>query len=108
MISAINTANSNNQGDTIILAVGGTYNLTAVDNPNSFTGDNGLPIILSDNGNSLTIDGGSGATIQRVAGSPKFRIFQVSQGANVSIGGVTIKGGDDTGGSAGGGSPVRT
>ena len=40
LISAINTANSNNQDDTINLASNGDYVLTVPDN-----GSNGLPVI---------------------------------------------------------------
>src|SRR5438552_1707656 len=64
--AAINTANGNNDDDTINLAAGGAYTLTAVDN--STKGPNGLPVIGADNAggaaHKLTING-NGATIQR-------------------------------------------
>jgi hypothetical protein len=69
LIAAINAANTSPAPNTINLASGGTYTLTAVDN-----GVNGLPAIT----NPMTING-NGATIQRssAAGTPNFRIFLV-------------------------------
>src|SRR5437899_9181705 len=74
LISAINTANSNNQDDTINLASNSDYVLTAPDN-----GSNGLPVIGIDNAHNLTING-NGATIRRssASGTAEFRIFQMS------------------------------
>ncbi len=43
LITAINTANTNNQNDDINLAANGTYTLTNVNNMND--GPNGLPTI---------------------------------------------------------------
>src|SRR5437016_690758 len=57
---AIATANSNNADDTINLAANGHYMLTAADNTTN--GANGLPVITSDSGHKLTING-NGATI---------------------------------------------
>src|SRR6476620_7878385 len=56
LIAAITTANTNNQADTINLATGGVYTLTAVNNVTIGNGTNGLPVITSDNGNALTIN----------------------------------------------------
>ena len=64
LISAINTANSNNQDDTINLASSGNYVLTAANN-----GSNGLPIIGSDNGHNLTINGNGASGTNSHAGS---------------------------------------
>ena len=99
--SAITTANSDAQDDTIELAAFGTYTLTTRDN---FI--NGLPKIGPDGGKKLTIHG-NGAIIQRsnVAGTLKFRIFYIQSGANVTISNLTIANGNITalGGSFGGG-----
>ena len=99
--SAITTANSNGQDDTIELAVKGSYTLTARDNR-----INGLPQIGPDGGKKLTIQG-NGATIQRsnAGGTPKFRIFSINSGADVTISFLAIANGNITalGGSFGGG-----
>jgi predicted outer membrane repeat protein len=75
--AAITASNTNVQDDTIELAAGGTYTLTARDNA-----VNGLPAINPDSGHSLTIHG-NGATIQRstAGGTPTFRIFQINSGS---------------------------
>jgi CSLREA domain-containing protein len=90
--SAITVANGNGQADTINLATNGIYTLTAIDN--STHGANGLPVIINDvAGLDLTING-NGATIQRStsAGTPEFRILDVS-GASVDCLGLTIANG---------------
>jgi hypothetical protein len=69
LIAAINTANSNGESNTINLAPGGTYTLTAVNN--DVVGNNGLPRIAG----RLTING-NGATIQGDFGN--FRILFVA------------------------------
>ena len=87
MISAISGAAS---GDTLSLAAGCTYTLSAVDN-NSVDGSSGLPEISKD----LTIEG-NGATILRSqdAGIPPFRILALgSSGTTVSLWNLTIEGG---------------
>lgn len=99
--SAITTANSNGQDDTIELAVNGSYILTARD---SFI--NGLPKIGPDGGKKLILHG-NGSTILRssTGGTVKFRIFYISSDANVTISSLTIANGNITalGGSYGGG-----
>jgi autotransporter family porin len=85
LITAINTANSNNQPDTIELAAGCTYSLATVDN--TFGGSaNGLPVIIVDSSstNSLTING-NGATIERAAGSPPFRFLYFREARNARL-----------------------
>ncbi len=95
LIAAINTANATSGADTINLAPGGTYTLTAVDNTSA--GANGLPIITS----QITING-NGATIQRssAAGTPSFRIFSIAgpNAGDVRLDRVTIRGGDSLNG----------
>lgn len=90
LVAAINTANTNNSDDVITLSANIT--LTAIDNI-----QNGLPIILTDNGHSLTIEG-AGLTISRFAGAPDFRILQIGPGANVTINNLTISGGNNVAG----------
>jgi hypothetical protein len=87
LISAINTANGNGQDNTI--NVSGTYILTSVNDPTD--GGNGLPSITS----TMTIDGGTGATIKRsdVNAIPLFRIVRVAENGNLTINGLTIEGG---------------
>ena len=66
LINAINSANTNNQTDTITLTAGSTYNLSAT-----------LPTIIRDSGNSgntLTINGNN-ATL---AGNSSFRLLSIS------------------------------
>ena len=92
LISAISSAAS---GDTLSLAAGCTYVLSAVNNPgyvyNATAGANGLPLISQ----NLTIEG-NGATIARSedAGTPNFRIFNIGPGGTtVSLSDLTIEGG---------------
>ena len=90
LIAALKTANGNGVADTINLASGGTYTLTAAHNT-GYYGPNGLPGIST----PITING-NGATIQRssVVGTPDFRIFIVgSAPAYLTLDGVTIRGG---------------
>jgi len=96
LIAAINTANSNSSNDVITLTADIT--LTAVDN--SYVGDNGLPIILADGGNSLTIEGG-GFTISRGGAAPDFRIFSMYLDANVTMNDLTISNGSSSGSGGG-------
>ncbi len=93
--NAIVTSNSNNEGDVISLAVGGSYVLTAVDN--STRGPSGLPVIVNDNNHALTFNGND-ATITRDPGAPAFRIFTIyntlgNQPYTVSMESVTISNG---------------
>lgn len=87
LISAIDTANTNGQSDTITLTA--DIVLTSVNNTTD--GSNGLPSILSDGGNSLTIDG-NGFSISR-GGATAFRIFHIQTGANVLIRNIDIENG---------------
>ena len=99
LIDAINDANATPAtSDTIGLAVGCVYELTAVDNSDSL-GNNGLPVIES----PIAIIG-NGATIQRsvAAGTPQFRLIKVGQTGELLLQGTTLANGfaspaDDTG-----------
>ena len=93
LINAINTANGSEGGDTINLAAGCIYTLTAVDNDTD--GPNGLPSITS----TITING-NGATIQRDpsftcpdVSNPEFRIFHVAASGNLTLNDVTVSNG---------------
>jgi LPXTG-site transpeptidase (sortase) family protein len=93
LISAINTANTNLEDDVITLTA--NIILTVADNG----GINGLPIILSDGGSRLTIEG-AGFTISRSSTS-NFRILEINSGANLTLNNLTISNGNS--GAAGGG-----
>lgn len=91
LIAAINTANINNQNDTISLTADIT--LTVVNNAL-----NGLPVILADSGNSLVIEGNNYSISRSSAGgTPSFRILEIGVGANVTINDLTITNGDTIG-----------
>jgi predicted outer membrane repeat protein len=78
LIASIEEANRNGEADVITLTREATYTLTEiVDNTN---GANGLPSITSD----ITIQG-EGATIERDASAPAFRIFHVAMTGNLSL-----------------------
>jgi hypothetical protein len=89
LIAAITTANSNSADDVIDLG-GQTFTLTVVDN--STKGDNGLPAIQSDNGHKLVIENGR---IERSTADsmPLFRLFYISNGANLILNRVTVTNG---------------
>ena len=92
LIAAINTANGNNQDDTITLSAD-----IALTIANDFTsGANGLPSILADGGNSLTIEG-AGFTITR-SSAATFRLMHIASGAEVYINHLTMTNGLANGG----------
>jgi chitodextrinase len=97
LIAAISTANSTN--GTVTLTSGCTYTLTAINNTND-AGGVGLPRITR----NVTIQG-SGATITRstAAGTPVFRIFDVSSAGSLTLNSVTISNGLANNGQQGGG-----
>jgi hypothetical protein len=78
LVANVATAGSNAQADTINLAAGCTYTLTAT------------LTINADAGNLLTING-NGATLN---GNSSVRVLYVNSGANVSINNVTIANGN--------------
>ncbi|WP_373533727.1 DUF4347 domain-containing protein, partial [Microcoleus sp.] len=101
LLWAINQANSTLANDTINLASGSTYTLTALNNTTG--GSNGLPVILATStGGTLSIIGNA-ATITRSGAAPSFRIFNVNSSANLSLDNLTVSNGlTSAGGSAGG------
>ena len=89
LVIAISAAVTTGGNQSLTLSPGCTYTLTAVNN-GSNADTNGLPLIT--NTVRLTIDG-SGATIARDAGAPRFRLFQVGAGASLSLSNLTLAGG---------------
>ncbi len=87
LAAAINEANTNGQSDTIDLG-GRTFMLTAVDN--MVDGPNGLPSILADGGNAITIRNG---TIERSPSAPDLRFLHVSAGATLALETATLHAG---------------
>jgi hypothetical protein len=99
LISAINTANSNGEPDTINLTPNGTYTLTAADNTTS-NGANGLPAIRHESSNIVSdlVINGNGATLQRstAISTPAFGLFEIT--ARVTIANLTMQHGRSGGG----------
>jgi CSLREA domain-containing protein len=90
--NAITAANTNGQDDIINLASSGTYTLTTVDN-----GANGLPIIRTDGGHTLRINGNRTTITRSTTGTPAFRILQIGSFALVTLNGVKITNGIGSG-----------
>jgi hypothetical protein len=90
----INAISSAANRDFLSLTPGCIYTLTAVNNSDPNLGDNGLPVINV----TLTIKG-NGATIRRQStpAVPKFRIFQVAPGGDLTISDLTVDNGDTSG-----------
>jgi hypothetical protein len=90
LIADISAANLAGGSNTITLAPGKTFTLTAVDNTTD--GANGLPVIAANN--NLTIHG-NGDTIARsiASGTPSFRLIDVALGALLTLENATLRGG---------------
>lgn len=91
LIFAIDQANDEATypgADTITLAAGCTYILTAVNPNGGFNSPTGLPRIIS----TITING-NGATIMRAAASPDFRIMSVGMNDQLVLNNVILTGG---------------
>jgi len=88
LIADINTANANGADDVIDLG-GLSLTLTVANN-----GSNGLPVLTSDGGHTLTIQNG---TIERDAMAPAFRILEVAADASVTLTSMTIRNGAASG-----------
>jgi hypothetical protein len=89
----IETIKSAISGDVLSLAEGCIYTLTDSYPPRDPNlGDNGLPIITI----KLTIEG-NGATITRAQSAPKFRIFEVGQGGDLTLSHLTVDNGVTSG-----------
>jgi hypothetical protein len=94
LIADINAANKAGGASTITLTAPATspYILTAVNN--TANGANGLPVIGSSKGVSLTIIG-NGDIIERstAAGTPAFRLFDVAGGNSLTLENLTLQNG---------------
>src|SRR5262249_33114531 len=90
LIADINAANLEGGSNTIYLTSGRTFTLTAVDNTTDDA--TGLPVIAG--GDNLTIVG-AGDIIERCtcAGTPAFRLFDVTGGASLTLENLTLQGG---------------
>jgi hypothetical protein len=90
LIADINAANLAGGVNSITLAPGRTFTLTAVNNTTD--GPTGLPVIAANN--NLTIRG-NGATIARstAPGTPAFRLFDVAPGAALTLEDLTLANG---------------
>jgi hypothetical protein len=90
LIADVNAANLAGGSNTITLAAGATFTLTAVDNTTD--GATGLPVIAAND--NLTI-AGNGDTIARSTanGTPAFRLLDVAGGASLTLADLTLQGG---------------
>src|SRR5262245_60853942 len=90
LVADINAANLLGGANTITLAPGAIFTLTAADNATD--GGNGLPVVAA--GDDLTIVG-SGDLIERsaAAGTPAFRLLDVAAGAALTLENLTLQGG---------------
>ncbi|WP_329109568.1 hypothetical protein OG792_12390 [Micromonospora sp. NBC_01699] len=96
LISALVEANARD-GAKLKLSKGCTYSLTA------YQGQDGLPVITQ----PIAIKG-EGATIERAASAAPFRVFNVGPGGELTLHGVTVRGGDDRSDLGGGGLLVQS
>ena len=87
-ISALQTANGNDEADTIFLALGGLYTFTTANNTINNDGPNALPAITNDVAGLDLVIIGNGATLQRsgpndirclyLNGGPELKIFDLN------------------------------
>ncbi|HEY9837913.1 MAG TPA: DUF4347 domain-containing protein, partial [Vampirovibrionales bacterium] len=87
LIDAITAANQAGQ-ESIINLVGGTYNLTEINN--TTLGANGLPSL---DAGILTINGNGSEIIRDENATEDFRIFHIGAAANLTLNNVTLKNG---------------
>jgi hypothetical protein len=96
LIADINAANAAGGSNTITLAAGKTFTLTAVNNTdvdNRGARDaNGLPIIAAND--NLTIQGNGDSIARSVyQGTPEFRLLDVAPGASLTLANVSLQNG---------------
>jgi hypothetical protein len=98
----MHTANANGTPNTIILEAG-TYRLTAVADTSGF--GYGLPVVTS----TLIMRGARGDTtiIERAAGAPLFALLAVEKTGNLTLQGLTMRGGSSGPGPGPGGLVVN-
>lgn len=87
--TAIQTANGNNEADSIFLATGGTYSFTAVNNSINGDGPNAMPAITNDLAGLDLVIIGNGATLQRT-GAADIRALYLNGGPEVEIYDITF------------------
>jgi Ca2+-binding RTX toxin-like protein len=101
LIDAITAANTNTDPlmgcggatagvDTLVLQNSSVHTLTTVDN--SAHGASGLPVITSE----IVIEG-NGSTIERMAGTPNFRVFTVGSSGDLILNDATVRNGQVSG-----------
>jgi hypothetical protein len=90
LIAATDAANLTPEADTITLAAGKTFTLTAANN--STEGATGLPVIAP--GSTVSILG-NGDVVERssASGTPEFRLFCVAAGGSLTLTNLTLQGG---------------
>jgi hypothetical protein len=90
LIADINAANASGGPNSITLATGARFTLTAVDN--TADGPTGLPVVAAND--DLTILG-NGNIIERstAAGTPQFRLLDVAAGGSLALENLTLQGG---------------
>jgi len=93
LIADINTANQTPEADTITLAPGKTFTLTAENNFQNNYGATGLPVIAA-GGGDLTIVGNGDVIERSTAKSTRtFRLIHVAVGASLTLENLTLQGG---------------
>jgi hypothetical protein len=93
LIRAINAANQTAQADTITLAAGTSFTLTAADNYAYTDGVTGLPVIAATGGNLTIIGNGDAIERSTATGTPAFRLFDVAAGGSLTLQNLTLQGG---------------
>jgi predicted outer membrane repeat protein len=100
LIARIDAANLSAEADTITLAPGKIFTLTAVNNTSYGYWANGLPVIAAAGG-GLTIVGNGDAIERSTNGkTPDFRLFDVQAGASLTLEDLTLQGGSNSVGGA--------
>jgi hypothetical protein len=91
LIAQINAPNLTPEADTITLAAGNEFSLTAVESNTPNIGPTGLPIIAEGAG-TLTILGNGNAIEGSNTGTPSFRLFEIAMGASLTLQSLTLQG----------------
>lgn len=84
LIAAIQTANTNNEADSIFLAANGSYSFTAVNNSINGDGPNAMPAITNDLAGLDLVIMGNGSTLQRTSGAD-IRALYLNGGPEVEL-----------------------
>jgi hypothetical protein len=89
LINDINAANTQGGSNAITLAASTTFDLTRA--ANTSDGPTGLPVIAA--ADNLTITGQGGDIIQRDTSAKAFRLFDVANGATLTLNNLTLQNG---------------